>query len=105
MANCFKRGKEPTCPLCGVNIVRVRGASSCRKCSTDPGWNGESITGTGPRAEVSRSTSKPVRTLADLARVCEIDTDTWKVRKPTGPSGKTSFLSSKSRRGWSRKPP
>lgn len=35
----------------------------------------------GDSAEVSRLSPEPVRTLADLIRVCEIDTETWEIER------------------------
>lgn len=43
----------------------------------------ESFTNRGDRQEITKKTTERVRTLADLIRVCEIDTDEWDIERWT----------------------
>jgi hypothetical protein len=94
MASQYPRGKEPACPVQGPNclgVVRVRGSLSCFPCSkthapkpltaVDTKREVAKFSADGDTAELSRLTAEPVRTLADLIRVCEIDTETWEVER------------------------
>lgn len=35
----YPRGKEPTCPECGINKMRDRSSTRCKPCSERPGWH------------------------------------------------------------------
>lgn len=35
----YPRGKEPTCPECGVEKLRDRSSQRCKKCAERPGWH------------------------------------------------------------------
>src|SRR6478609_1213586 len=41
----------------------------------------DSVSGSGEHCELTKTTSERVRTLADLIRVCEIDTTEWTVER------------------------
>lgn len=34
----FPTGKEPTCPVCGINPMRDRNSERCKRCAVHPGW-------------------------------------------------------------------
>jgi hypothetical protein len=91
--SCYQRGKEPACPKghpgC-AGKVRDRGANACQSCvtferkqaakdRTDALGIESGFTAKGDAAEVTKITSERVRTLEDLIRVCEIDTETWNI--------------------------
>ncbi|MCR4375658.1 MAG: hypothetical protein NUW22_12495 [Acidobacteria bacterium] len=89
------------CRLCQSRPVNPRsrqGKGFCRTCfdtrrmdcveaiasgppDTSAGIPSASMTVHGDAAEVSRTTQVHVRTLADLVRVCEIDTDEWIIER------------------------
>jgi hypothetical protein len=59
-----------------------RGCKSCANCrngNAKPG--GDSVKIEGDKGEISKITDERVRTLADLIRVCEIDTAEWEVKR------------------------
>lgn len=70
---------EKPCPGCG-KPTRAKQCFGCRyptKAVSKP----ESLVAAEDKAEVSRVTDQRVRTLADLIRVCEIDTTEWAVKR------------------------
>jgi hypothetical protein len=74
--------KNP-CPKCG----RPKKATSelCAECRgvapKEARPAPESFTATENKAEVTRITDQHVRTLADMIRVCEIDTNEWEIKR------------------------
>lgn len=75
---------------CG-HPATMKGAKFCRACydqrraaiqsATPAEPRGESLSVTGDSAEVTKTTRENVRTLADLIRVCEIDTEEWQIER------------------------
>jgi hypothetical protein len=39
--SAYPKGKEPTCPTCGINKYRDRSATQCQRCALTPGWQTE----------------------------------------------------------------
>jgi hypothetical protein len=94
MANSYPRGREPICPVCGVNPIRSDQSKRCKACRyankplppgadtpSEPATPTESFTVKGDTGEVIKTTRERVRTLEDLIRVCEIDTAEWEVER------------------------
>lgn len=93
----YAKGAEPRCPTQSPDCAGVlyrRESKQCVNCRrykqryfVDFPVGGktpqESVTHTENRCEITRTTSERVRTLADLIRVCEIDTDTWEIERWT----------------------
>lgn len=89
-----KLGTEPrryTATLCGHPVTSKRW-KYCRTCydlrrsdiidqGTQAPATAASLKVTGDKAEVGRVTNENIRTLADLVRVCEIDTVEWVVER------------------------
>lgn len=90
MPNSHTRGKEPECPVrregC-LGVIRTKGAKACHACSREPKKEApaalatDSVSISGDRCEVTKTVPGRVKTLADLIRVCEIDTETWEVER------------------------
>jgi hypothetical protein len=87
----YAKGREPRCPTQSpdcTGILLRRESTEClgcykhgrRKVDATPQ---ESISHTGNKCEIVKSTTERVRTLADLIRVCEIDTETWEIERWT----------------------
>jgi len=79
-----RKGK---CTTCG-NQTGSSHVASCAKCyhgrgrvpgSTRSGQAVEGMAVEGERATLTRTVYEPITTLADLVRVCEIDTDEWEI--------------------------
>lgn len=96
--NQYPRGKEPPCPVRSpkcLGIIRSRGAQSCHPCSVaeqrrrargaaanpTQAVSTDSVAVSGDDCTIVKVTAEPVRTLADLIRVCEIDTDSWEIER------------------------
>lgn len=96
----FPSGKEPFCPQCSTNRIFRRGSKTCQQCYKTPGWwrtesavsdaqapdpdpiaTTDSRTFTDSACEITKTTTQRVRTLQDLIRICEIDTDEWEVER------------------------
>ncbi len=91
----FAPGQGKPCPNDYDNpecrkLIRNRKARQCQPCDAyarkvaaarvqPPTSAGETREETEHTAEITKITSEKVRTLADLIRVCEIDTDVWMV--------------------------
>ncbi len=84
----YAPGHEKSCPNDQNNphckgIIHTRAAKQCVTCATyrlpAPADSGDTRAESGNVAEITKFTNEHVRTLADLIRVCEIDTDTWAV--------------------------
>ena len=70
------------CKTCGKKVSHGSLTGLCQVCyrSRGPELAGhDGMRLTGDRAELVRTTDQHVRTLADLIRVCEIDTNEWSV--------------------------
>lgn len=86
---CFPRGKEPPCPggFTGcAGKLRDRTAQLCASCLkrtrvSVPKLPAESTRVDGDACELTRLTGKRVQSLAELVRVCEIDTQEWEVER------------------------
>jgi 3',5'-cyclic AMP phosphodiesterase CpdA len=89
---CWPEGKEPECPVKGstcLGIIRTMGAKACHPCSRPQKGaysaagpqSPDSVTVSGDACEIMKTTREQVRTLADLVRVCEIDTTVWEVER------------------------
>lgn len=85
------RVKYPNCKFCGKPLKK-HGQEQCGDCYNEhrqslkgkpavPDTASESFSSNGDSAETSRITDQKIRTLEDLIRVCEIDTDEWVVDK------------------------
>lgn len=76
--SCYPRGKEPTCPLCGINPVRERGAGKCGQCSRAPGWHVAAVTApeapasapAGLKELILTALKRTPATLGELAAKC-----------------------------------
>lgn len=96
--NVYQRGREPKCPIAGpgcLGIVRTKSATACHPCSrmraaipkeieaaaAATAQEKAQLTVEGDSAHLSTVTAEPVRTLADLIRVCEIDTKVWEIER------------------------
>jgi len=94
--NQYPKGHSPKCPVQGPNcrgVVRTKGASACHPCSrARPNVPPElavpfaptetaKLAVSGDSAELTTLTAEPIRTLEDLIRVCQIDTDTWDIER------------------------
>lgn len=73
--------KSGTCRRCGSKTSRTS-ITQCARCLKGPAPTA-GTTGTSTTAEVTRLSTTPIRTLADLVRVCEIDTAEWHVERWT----------------------
>lgn len=103
--SCYPTGKELKCPLqhpgC-AGVVKNRGARSCYPCSNRERYGSktgggqpavgqkavkdspsiqDSLRASGDSAEVTRVSAERVQSLADLIRVCDIDTSIWEVER------------------------
>lgn len=85
------RVKYPDCEKCGKPLKK-HGQEYCGDCynlhrkeikgvEPAPTTASESFSANGDSAEVGRMTPENVRTLADLVRVCQIDTNEWIVER------------------------
>ena len=80
--------KPGVCQSCG-GATSYKTNIRCKKCYTSRGVSDWSLSGRGlasdgfkvdgDRAELLATTSEPIKTLADLIRVCEIDTTEWEI--------------------------
>lgn len=79
--------KPGKCATCGGRTGEVR-TTTCRKCyhtrgrewgSLRHGASKDGVTVKGDEATLVRTVDQPIKTLADLIRVCEIDTDEWDI--------------------------
>lgn len=79
--------KLGTCQQCGGPTGR-KGIDKCKKCYHSRGREWASVRHgaltdglkvTGDDAVLVRTVDTPIKTLADLIRVCEIDTDEWEI--------------------------
>jgi hypothetical protein len=80
--------KPGVCQSCG-GATSYKTNIRCKKCYTSRGVSDWSLSGRGlasdgfkvdgDRAELLATTSEPIKTLADLIRVCEIDTAEWEI--------------------------
>jgi hypothetical protein len=68
------------CTKCGGPKHRQAKGDVCRKC-LDGASLAEGLVVTGDRAEATARSARPVRTLADLIRVCQIDTREWTIER------------------------
>jgi hypothetical protein len=78
-----ERRREVKACACGAELHRTNKTGVCAKCTaaaTD-GSKEQSLEVTGNKATLTRTATEPVRTLADLIRVCEIDTSEWNVER------------------------
>ena len=57
--------------------------TASRRGQAAPAASGESIAASGDTCEIGKLTPERVRTLADLIRVCEIDTTEWEIERWT----------------------
>jgi hypothetical protein len=75
---------------CGASISRHSKTGECVRCSRatqarersatkTAGESGDSVSVNGDSCVIARSTTEKVRTLADLIRVCDIDTAEWEI--------------------------
>jgi len=76
------------CSECKTTPVSSSSKGTCAKCyrsrgpeigSKRSGITQDGMRLDGQRAELVRTVDEPIRTLADLIRICEIDTDEWDV--------------------------
>lgn len=93
--NQWRDEEAPACPVRGpkcLGIIRTRTAKACHPCSRmkptapqrpagTPTQRTDSVAVEGETCEVTRMTPEPVRSLDDLIRVCEIDTETWEIER------------------------
>ena len=79
--------KPGKCRVCGGK-TGYSAVECCRKCyhsrgrvfgSTRSGMVTDGMTLEGDRAQLIQTVAEPIRTLADLVRVCEINTDEWEI--------------------------
>ena len=79
--------KPGKCRVCGGK-TGYAAVEHCRKCyhsrgrvfgSTRSGMVTDGMTLEGDRAQLIQTVAEPIRTLADLVRVCEINTDEWEI--------------------------
>lgn len=80
MPNSYPEGKEPVCPRCGINPIKTSGSKQCNPCRCNPTWHG-SVSGRGDTSEITRTSTTRIKTLKDLIRVCEIDTEEWAITR------------------------
>lgn len=66
---------------CGAPITRHSHSGKCRRCTQHRNQPTAGLQVTGDKAELTRLSSESVRTLAQLIRVCEIDTTQWTVER------------------------
>lgn len=91
----YAKGKEPACPLrypgC-LGKIASRGRKSCYPCSVEQKRAGvdapapkqallDSDDNKGNTREITKTIDEKVRTLGDLIRVCEIDTEEWDIER------------------------
>lgn len=94
--NAHARGSEPRCSVQGprcLGIVRTKGATRCHACSRMKAYKPppdpkppvpqetSRFADNGDSAELTTVTAEPVRTLEDLIRVCQIDTEVWEIER------------------------
>lgn len=84
----MKKYDTAPCQCGGVKAKRARTCINCRtadrranRTTTPTTVPAETTSASGETAELSRITDQRVRTLADLIRVCEIDTDEWEITR------------------------
>lgn len=76
----YAKGKGPICPMCNANEIRDRAAKKCGACNrAAPAEGDEAIRGTQETTTIQKTIGRRVRTLADLIRVCDIDTSAWEI--------------------------
>lgn len=90
--NVYRPGEAPECPIKGpkcLGRIRTKSASACHPCSrmkpqgqaVDVRQRTDGVVMDGNTCEITKMSPEPVRTLADLIRVCEIDTETWEIER------------------------
>jgi len=79
--------KPGKCDICGGKTGQVR-ITRCKRCyhtrgrdwqSQRSGLTSDAFKVDGDRAELVTTTAEPIKTLADLIRVCQIDTNEWEI--------------------------
>jgi len=76
-----------TCSACRQKIRNDNTSGRCGKCRTSATGSAntdrlnDSLSVRGDAAELTKTTDQRVRTLADLIRVCEIDTNEWQIER------------------------
>ncbi len=73
--------RKGTCAICGAPTSRGT-FTRCGKCAPNanaPAVSTNSMELEGDRAQLVQMVDEPIRTLADLVRVCHIDTDEWEI--------------------------
>jgi hypothetical protein len=92
----YRPGYEPRCPTQSPQCAGVLYRRESRECAPCRAWRGkakdeiglnlqptERVEYVGDKCHITRPTHEVVRTLEDLIRVCEIDTETWRVERWT----------------------